>query len=318
MRVPDKSSLAIVIPYYKISFFSLLMESLIQQTDHAFTMYIGDDCSPEDPGEIIAKNQKKLSIHYHRFSNRIGHISLAAHWNRCLALLGQEQWVWILPDDDLPGLTCVEAFHQAVKSGAVADANVLIIPTRLIDAQGEVLREAPPCVSEQDNYSFYLQQLKGVAQGSSLGENIFRRSALLGLGGFPEFPKGWGSDHAAILAASAGTKIYCLQRACFGFRLSGINITSHTDDGATKMHAKVQFAQWLKANEHLFSQPPDEEFYRYVYWRGEYFARYEWRFTYGVFWHLLRLRWVCLRSLNIPAVFGLFIKKLLSPRHPVA
>ena len=310
--------IAVVIPFYRLSFFYILLKSLLNQTDHSFNVYIGDDCSSDDPRGIIASVEDKLNIYYHRFESRLGDKSLAAHWNRCLNLIGSEQWIWVLPDDDLPGPNCIAEFYKAINSGAGAHNNVLIIPTSLIDASGVMLREAMPCQLEQDNYPFYLQQLKGVTQGSSLGENIFRRSVLLGMGGFPEFPKGWGSDHAAILAASAGTKIYCLQRACFGFRLSGTNITCHTDDGAKKMQAKVQFAQWLKANEHLFSQPPDEEFYRYVYWRGEYFARYEWRFTYGVFWHLLRLRWVCLRSLNIPAVFGLFIKKLLSPRHPVA
>lgn len=40
--------LAIVIPYYKITFFEDTLESLAHQTDKRFKVYIGDDASPKN------------------------------------------------------------------------------------------------------------------------------------------------------------------------------------------------------------------------------------------------------------------------------
>ena len=45
--------LAIVIPYYKIIFFEKTLESLAQQTDKRFRVYIGDDASPDSPEKLF-------------------------------------------------------------------------------------------------------------------------------------------------------------------------------------------------------------------------------------------------------------------------
>ena len=41
--------LAIVIPYYKLTFFEATLQSLADQTDKRFMVYIGDDASLESP-----------------------------------------------------------------------------------------------------------------------------------------------------------------------------------------------------------------------------------------------------------------------------
>jgi len=39
--------LAIVVPYYKLTFFEETLKSLKSQTNKKFKVYIGDDASPE-------------------------------------------------------------------------------------------------------------------------------------------------------------------------------------------------------------------------------------------------------------------------------
>ena len=45
--------LAIIIPAYKATFLSAALDSISAQTCKDFTLYVGDDCSPEPIGNIV-------------------------------------------------------------------------------------------------------------------------------------------------------------------------------------------------------------------------------------------------------------------------
>ena len=47
--------LAIVIPFFKLTFFEETLQSLSTQTDKRFKVYIGDDASPEDCTALLQK-----------------------------------------------------------------------------------------------------------------------------------------------------------------------------------------------------------------------------------------------------------------------
>ena len=82
--------LAIIIPYFKINFFEKTLESLAQQTDQRFQVYIGDDASPVPPTELLENYQGKFSFTYRRFTENLGSISLAKQWERCIAMMQEE------------------------------------------------------------------------------------------------------------------------------------------------------------------------------------------------------------------------------------
>jgi hypothetical protein len=46
--------LAIIIPYYKLTYFEATLQSLANQSDKRFKVYIGDDASPEDCKHLIS------------------------------------------------------------------------------------------------------------------------------------------------------------------------------------------------------------------------------------------------------------------------
>lgn len=93
--------LAIVIPYYKIPFFEETLRSLANQTDKRFTVYIGDDASPDDPTELLQQFSDQFSWQYHRFETNMGGTSLVRQWDRCTDLINDEEWLMILGDDDV-------------------------------------------------------------------------------------------------------------------------------------------------------------------------------------------------------------------------
>ena len=108
--------LAIVIPYYKKTFFRETMESIASQTCKDFVLYIGDDASPENPQDIIDDYKDKISIIYHRFEKNLGGKDLVAQWERCIALTKGEDWLWLFSDDDEMGNTCVEELYDVIKN----------------------------------------------------------------------------------------------------------------------------------------------------------------------------------------------------------
>ena len=54
--------LAIIIPYYKLTFFRETLDSLAAQTDQRFHVYIGNDASPEDPTNLLEEFEGKFYI----------------------------------------------------------------------------------------------------------------------------------------------------------------------------------------------------------------------------------------------------------------
>jgi glycosyltransferase involved in cell wall biosynthesis len=55
--------LAIVIPYHRLAFFEATLQSLVNQTDQRFHVYIGDDASPENPLPLLEKyRQNRLFL----------------------------------------------------------------------------------------------------------------------------------------------------------------------------------------------------------------------------------------------------------------
>ena len=76
--------LAIIIPYYKIDFFEETLQSLAAQTDNRFTLYIGNDASPDDPKKIIERIFPAGNYHYYDYKENLGGKNLALQWERIL------------------------------------------------------------------------------------------------------------------------------------------------------------------------------------------------------------------------------------------
>ena len=68
--------LAIVIPYYKRTFFEETLQCLVNHTNQRFKVYIGDDASPENPSELLKKQKGRFDFVYLSFEQNIGGKSL--------------------------------------------------------------------------------------------------------------------------------------------------------------------------------------------------------------------------------------------------
>ena len=116
-----KNNLAIIIPAYKSTFLPAALDSIASQTCKDFTLYIGDDCSPNNIGEIVDKYEDKINIIYKRFDTNLGGKDLVAQWERCIDMTQNEEWIWLFSDDDMMDKNCVEEFYKTIEDNKDCD-----------------------------------------------------------------------------------------------------------------------------------------------------------------------------------------------------
>ncbi|MCI5162784.1 MAG: glycosyltransferase family 2 protein [Candidatus Electrothrix sp. AX5] len=281
--------IAVIIPYYKISFFDETLASLSRQTNKNFNVYIGNDNSKDDPAQLIESYNGRIKIFYKKFDKNIGETNLVKQWMRCYRLINNEEWFFFLPDDDTISENYIEEFYLALQYPEINKVNIIKYPCRNLS---EDLLISPTRCKVESNLDFYCRVLYG-EDGGTLGDVVFRRSAFERYGGFINFPRGWGSDHATLLSVSKDSLIYHVSNAHLNFRMSGENISSQSGDGAEKMQARCMFARWLKKNSDIFSEEPGSKFYKYFYWKGEYYFIYAWDWSLKTIISLCQLYIIC-------------------------
>ena len=288
------TSIAVVIPFYKPDFFKKLLTALSCQSDTEFKVFVANDASDPIAEDICNEFSETLDITYHRFDERMGHVSLAGQWNRSVALISDFDWVWVVPDDDLPSPDCIAEFRDAAMKADDVGSNVIHIPSITIDEHDTAShsRSGLPFVMSSDE--FYLSQLKGLTPGMSLANAVYRKKAFDSAGQFISFPRGWGSDHATTLAVAAGGPIVTLPHAWLGFRMSGLNISSQTDDVGQKLEARLGFATWLAEKAPKWYGPDmAQEMLRWFYLKGELYVIRIWPFSIAMALRLFDLADIC-------------------------
>lgn len=229
--------LAIVIPYYKIIFFEKTLESLAQQTDKRFRVYIGDDASPDSPEKLLEKYQGKFNFTYKKFNDNLGSISLVKQWERCIDMMKDEEWLMILGDDDVLDTNVVEQFYTNLNC-IEKNINVVRYSTQVIDEQGKPVSKIYLQPLFENSIESYYRKFIGENRGS-LSEFIFRYSQYKKYK-FKDYPLAWTSDDRAIIDFSEGGNIYSINEAKVYFRKSSFHITSMNDNIIEKQKAHLK------------------------------------------------------------------------------
>lgn len=241
--------LAIIIPFYKLTYFEATLRSLAIQTDKRFKVYIGDDSSTENPDNLLEKYRGQFEFVYHRFESNLGGTSLVRQWERCIALSKKEEWIMILGDDDVLGETVVASWYENhvyfnLKSNLVRFASKLIFEKSNTIS---VLYTHP--VWENATDSFY-RKLKEVSR-SSLSEYIFSRASYE-KHGFYNYPLAWNSDDHAWLEFSDDKPIYTINGSVVFVRMSLLNITGNRNNILDKNLSEIEFYKFLISNRFKF------------------------------------------------------------------
>lgn len=258
------NDLAIVIPAYKINFFSSVLNSLSRQTCKRFTVYIGEDCSKDDFKTLIERYSEKIDIVYQRFNENLGGKNLVAQWKRCIEMTQGEPWIWLFSDDDTMAENSVETFYKEIK-GSPSLYDIYHFNVDIINEEGIVIKEAttfPPVISALDFY-----KMKQTARIESfVVEYIFSRKIYEQTGGFEHFEMAWGSDIATWCKMGQSKGIKTLYGSKIQWRSSNKNITPQQDNATIirKLKEDIKFMSWACC---FFNNVSLKQLNRYVFFR---------------------------------------------------
>jgi glycosyltransferase involved in cell wall biosynthesis len=226
------ASLAIIIPACRIRHLSDALESIAVQTDRRFSVYVGDDNSPDPIEAVVQTFRSRIDIHYHRFSSNLGSTNLVAHWHRCIALSRNEPWLWLFSDDDVMDPQCVARFYQAIEVETSPPVDLFRFQLDRINEHS--VRSAPwpehPSYERCDDFLRAL--LSDRKRAFKAQEHIFSRRIYESNGGFVDFPKAIYADHATWLCFSAKSGV----RTLSGPRVMWRSHPFGTSSGLKKVH----------------------------------------------------------------------------------
>ena len=271
--------LAVIIPYYKLTFFEETLKSLENQTNKNFKVYIGDDASPDNPAGLLEEYKGKINLVYHRFNENLGAVTLTKQWERCIELAKDETWLMILGDDDVLSENVVEEFYSHL-SEFENSTNLVRFASKTISQETQKISEKFVHPKKETAFDFYYRRYKGLTR-SSLSEYIFSKEIYIKKG-FREYPLGWHSDDMAWIDFSGDNFIYTINNSWVIIRISEINITGKKDNFLLKHKAeelfyrdlvteKLDFFRPFKRNELLMS-------YEIAIKRNRKLTRLEWNF----------------------------------------
>lgn len=237
--------LAIVIPAYKSEFLQQTLESLATQTNKDFAVYIGNDGGDAVIEKIVITYSDRLNITYRYFENNIGNVSLVKQWQRCFALTQNEEWLWLLPDDDYADPQCLELFYRYLQ---LHDFDVFRFNVKFITADGSVFKTNAALPPVQAAFDSLMEKLS-FSRPSTIAEFIFNKNKFSQTG-FADIPLAWGTDDLLWYSMGEEKGIHGCNAAYVYLRQSHLNISNnYTSLAEKKNEANFIFFEKLLQTE---------------------------------------------------------------------
>lgn len=240
-----QKNLAIVIPAYKSTFLPAALDSIAAQTCQDFTLYVGDDCSPNPIKEIVDRYKSKIYIVYHRFETNLGGKDLVAQWERCIDMTQDEKWIWLFSDDDVMDANCVEEFYKAVES--YPNKGLFHFNVCCLDDATGIVKPLPQFPKFCTTKHYLKEKIRGHFV-SFVVEFVISRDVFFECGRFQNFDLAWGSDFISWVkfADYAGGIVTC-NNAKILWRRSVENISPNTSNPILyrKIKSLIDNACWL-------------------------------------------------------------------------
>lgn len=233
-----------VLPAYKANYLKEALDSILNQTYPDFELIIVNDASPENV-EGIVKSYDDRRIQYYRNEQNIGGKDLVAQWNHSISF-AKGEYLILASDDDIYMPDFLEKMDILVDR--YPDVNVFRPRVKRVDNSGKIL--------QIDGFQGeYLTQLEYVHAwtrqwlGSGIPFFVFRRQALMDIGGFVNYPLAWFSDDATVLKLAEKGVVIHNRDTLFAFRYSSENIST-VQNTKKSLRAKLKATQ-MYYDEHL-------------------------------------------------------------------
>ena len=251
--------ISFVLPAYKGRFLGEAVASIVGQTCSDWELIIVDDCSPEPLGDIVSTFLDPR-IRYVRNEQNLGKDNLVRQWNHSISFATGDYIVLAADDDIYRPIFCEEIVRLAEKYPQV---DLVHSSVEQIDEEGRHLWDDSILPEFTSKYEYLNWWLTG-RSFTCIGNFAFKRTSLLGMGGFMDFPCAFGSDIATPISLSQNG-VANTQEMLFCFRQSTQHLSADSSRFKEKLEAISQLSEFLRAIR--YEEPDnliDEEFYSIV------------------------------------------------------
>jgi glycosyltransferase involved in cell wall biosynthesis len=237
-------NLAIVIPAYKSTFLRETLESIANQTNKNFTLYIGDDASPYDLFRIVKEYEGKMDIVYKKFEYNLGGKDLVAQWERCVDLTKNEEWLWMFSDDDVMNKCCVEEFYATLRE---QKSDIYHFNIKIIDDNGSIIVNCTEYPLYLSAYDFFPLLFTNKIE-ARMPEFVFNKEIFFEKGRFQKYDLAFRTDTATVMKNGLQNGIRTIPNCLVYWRLSAENVSGpHCNmHMIRKVRASILFFRWAR------------------------------------------------------------------------
>lgn len=248
-----------IMPAWKGRFLSEAISSIVSQNCSDWELVVVDDCSPEPLGEIV-ESFADARIRYIRNETNLGGRDLVRQWNHSISFATGDYVVLAADDDIYRPSFCEEVLSLAEKYPQV---DLIHSSVEQIGENGEHLWDDSILPEFTSKYEYLNWWLTG-RSFTCIGNFAFKRSALLAMGGFMDFPCAFGSDIATPISLSQNG-VANTQEMLFCFRQSAQHLSADRTRFKEKLEAISQLSEFLRAIRYEEpDNPADQAFYSIV------------------------------------------------------
>lgn len=242
-----------ILPAWKSRYLRDAIASILVQTSPNWELVVVDDCSPEPLKEIV-ESFDDSRIRYVRNEKNLGGQNLVRQWNHCITFATGD-YIVLAADDDLYKPTfCEEVVRLANK---YPQADLIHSSVEQIDEKGQHLWD-DSILPEFTNKYEYLNWWVTGRSFTCIGNFAFRRTALLEMGGFIDFPCAFGSDIATPIALSRNG-VANTSEMLFCFRQSDQHLSADSSRFKEKLEAISQLSEWLQTIDYETPDDPTDK-----------------------------------------------------------
>lgn len=271
-----------VLPAYKGAHLGESITSILCQSYTDFELIIVDDCSVDNIESIVA-SYSDSRVEYYCNEENIGGVNLVRQWNLCLEK-ARGSFVILASDDDVYESDYLTKMDMLVNAFPYVDVFRPLICH--VDENGEktICEEVSfshPTVITQEKY---LELFANKQLFSGLQQYLFRREALMEIGGFVDLPRAWFSDDATVIRLSHDNGLAVYPDVLFKFRIWSGSISGERfsyKSACRKMDAAVMFSRYLDKYAIADIRVVDRIKYRAKYLTFQ-------QYSSGSFWELVR------------------------------
>ena len=251
--------LSFILPAWKSRYLKEAIHSIVSQTYLNWELVVVDDCSPESLHTIV-KSFDDTRIRYIRNSFNIGKDNLVLQWNHSISF-AKGDFIILAADDDLYRPTFCEEIVRLAKKYPQVD--LIHSSVEQIDENGHHLWDDNILPEFTNKYEYLNWWLTGRVF-TCVGNFAFKRSSLEALGGFIDYPCGFGSDIATPISLSLHG-VANTQEMLFCFRQSPHHLSADTSRFKEKLEGTSLLFEFFRTIHYEEpDNPRDKEFYSIV------------------------------------------------------